>query len=427
MRTLSLPALATLACASQLQAAPSPTPREGYVAHEWGTFTSVQAADGQQIEWNPLTVSELPKFVYDLMSPGGTNRSTNLRLLSSKTAYRTLQRMETPVIYFYADAPQTVDVSVNFPQGVVTEWYPQVRPLPPPKPNAVAPLRHTLNWDHLHILPPANATALPVDASGSHYYAARETDANRVAITTSTGAQETEKFLFYRGVGDFRAPLTVTMSADGQELTLRNDGTNELRHAFIYQLHDGKGSFQPVQALGAGDSKTLTLPPADRQEPLPRLRETFAQALRSGLTQEGLYPREATAMVKTWDDSWLAEPGVRVLYTLPRPWTDLILPLEFSPAPREIIRVMVGRAEVITPQAELALRHETQRYVDGDDVARARVVANVRRLGFGRFLEPAMRRLLIKNSTNRAFSARSWELLEAATKSESRGQPVAAK
>ena len=409
-------AITTLALASQLLA--SPAPREGYVAHEWGTFTSVQAADGKQTEWNPLTVAELPKFVYDLMDSNGKDHRETLRFLRAKTAFRTLQRMETPVIYFYADMPQAVDVTVNFPPGVVTEWYPQVKPLPKPKPNAVMPLRRELQWEHVQILPPADATELPGDTSGSHYYAARETDANRVRVTTPNGGQETEKFLFCRGVGNFRAPLTVTMSDDGRELTVRNDGTDELRHAFVYQLRDGQGSFQLVKSLAAGKSKTLRLPRADQQEPLGKLRERLAQSLRSALVQEGLYEREAAAMVKTWDDSWLTEPGVRVLYTLSRAWTDRTLPLQLSPAPREVARVMVGRAEVITPQMELSLFRETQRYVGGDEAARTQALANVRRLGLGRFLQPAMTRLITNGPKSRDFSTRSWELLEAASKPE---------
>ena len=35
-------------------------PPVNYIAHEWGTFTSVQGADGIQLEWNPLVTSELP-------------------------------------------------------------------------------------------------------------------------------------------------------------------------------------------------------------------------------------------------------------------------------------------------------------------------------------------------------------------------------
>ena len=56
----------------------------GYVAHEWGTFTSVQGADGVQMAWNPLKISELPKFVYDRnrrpgRAPGAVDRKSVCR------------------------------------------------------------------------------------------------------------------------------------------------------------------------------------------------------------------------------------------------------------------------------------------------------------------------------------------------------------
>src|SRR5690242_7357014 len=42
----------------------------GFVAHEWGTFTSVQGGDGVLLDWRPLQSSQLPKFVYDWRRPG---------------------------------------------------------------------------------------------------------------------------------------------------------------------------------------------------------------------------------------------------------------------------------------------------------------------------------------------------------------------
>src|SRR5215475_9897045 len=79
----------------------------GYSAHEWGTFTSVQGSDGALLDWRPLESSVLPKFVYDWSKPGLDRRVFSPDLFS-KRAMITLQRMETPVIYFYADSPQTV-------------------------------------------------------------------------------------------------------------------------------------------------------------------------------------------------------------------------------------------------------------------------------------------------------------------------------
>src|SRR3989441_8742260 len=89
---------------------------EGFVAHEWGTFTSVQGGDGVLLDWRPLESSRLPKFVYDWQNPG-LNRRAAGNLAFGKIGMLTLQRMETPVIYFYAEEKQAVDVAVKFPQG----------------------------------------------------------------------------------------------------------------------------------------------------------------------------------------------------------------------------------------------------------------------------------------------------------------------
>src|SRR5689334_20858654 len=79
-----------------------------YVAHEWGTFTSVQGADGVQMTWNPLSVSDLPAFVHDWPRSGAGDQRENRRIFVTKASSVSRQRMETPVIYFYADAEMTV-------------------------------------------------------------------------------------------------------------------------------------------------------------------------------------------------------------------------------------------------------------------------------------------------------------------------------
>jgi hypothetical protein len=128
-----------------------------------------------------------------------------------------------------------------------------------------------------------------------------------------------------------------------------------------------------------------------------------------------LFEHEAAAMVRTWDDSWFAEPGLRVLYALPRPWTDRVLPLTLNPKPRQLVRVMVGRAEVITPAMEWELLKQIVRFSDDDAGAKSQAVANVRALGLGRFMEPTLRRVLGKNPS-KEFSQVSWTLLKEASK-----------
>ena len=54
----------------------------------------------------------LPRFVND-------NYHCIKRLISGSV------RMETPVLYFYTPRPMEARVHVSFPQGTITEWYPQ--------------------------------------------------------------------------------------------------------------------------------------------------------------------------------------------------------------------------------------------------------------------------------------------------------------
>jgi hypothetical protein len=410
----------TVLTAVQLHFAAASPGGGDYVAHEWGTFTSVQGADGIQLEWNPLIVSDLPKFVYDRNRTRAEARAGQPALPPVKLGFVTLQRMETPVIYFYSDREQTVDVTVNFPQGIVTEWYPQAAQPTRAKLDTLGP--KVLRWDGVRMLPrqqnEALASALPIEASGSHYYAARETDANFLRLGgdgKSGSRQETEKFLFYRGVGNFRAPLTVTQSSDSESITLQNTGGEELRHLFIYRVHQGQGKFLYVNHLAPARSETVKLQSERHLSSLPALRVDIARHLQQALVKEGLYEREAAAMVKTWDDSWFAEQGLRVLYVLPGTWTDRILPLALEPRPREIVRVMVGRAELITPRMEWDLMKEVVRYSDKDESIRSRAVEDARELGLGRFLEPAIRRLNGK-MPGREFSQLSWDLVNAVSK-----------
>jgi hypothetical protein len=166
-----------------------------FVAHEWGTFTSVQGADGVPMEWQAQKTSRLPGFVYNWQKPG-SDRAPDYTFFP-KGLLMGLQRMETPVIYFYSDDKQAVDVTVDFPQGTVTEWYPQTsdtgcangKPSPdeadvqkalPAGTRIVNPKR--LHWSKIEMLPAREngslASALPQDMSGSHYFAARDTDAD---------------------------------------------------------------------------------------------------------------------------------------------------------------------------------------------------------------------------------------------------------
>jgi hypothetical protein len=102
--------------------------------------------------------------------------------------------------------------------------------------------------------------------------------------------------------------------------------------------------------------------------------------LEGALIAQGLYAKEAKAMVDTWRDSWFEE-GTRLFYIVPPAMVDSLLPLTVAPKPTVVTRVFVGRVELITPGTMEAVRQA----IATDD-------ANALR-AHGRFLGPISERL----------------------------------
>ena len=64
---------------------------------------------------------------------------------------------------------------------------------------------------------------------------------------------------------------------------------------------------------------------------------------------------EAEAKLNTWKLSYFESPGLRLFFTLPRVWTDDVLPLSVS-TEADIVRAMIGRIEIVTPKQRALLR-----------------------------------------------------------------------
>jgi len=375
-----------------------------FTVHEWGTFTSVQGGDGALLRWQASQIGDLPRFVYDWFRPG-LGRQAPSQLILGKGGLSGLQRMETPVIYFYSDTELTADVEVRFPNGLITEWYPQADQIGPCSlmTNVEARLeKHTakenlIHWQNVRVLPPSvcleTATRLLMHTNGAHYFAARETDSAylRVNHLSPTNAyDEFEKFLFYRGTGDFKTPLVVTTSDDGI-VSVENTGPSPLAHLVLLHLQAGKAEWAQLDRLAPHARlrwRRLNSVPASERPSLAQFQTQIGDAMAGALAGEGLFPAESRAMVKTWSNAWFTEEGVRVLYILPRGWTDEILPLKLKPQPRELVRVMVGRAEVITPELQKEIAAQLKLATAGDGPAKERLTAYWKKLG--RFASPAM-------------------------------------
>src|SRR4051794_30630137 len=170
------------------------------VVHEWGTFTSIQGSDGVPLYWQSRNVAPLPGFVYDWKRPGLADGWHPSPGTFGKTAGPMIvQRMETPVVYFYSPREQTVDLTMQFPKGNMTEWYPRADEVGPTYSTNLVPRSitdHMLHWSSVHVVPTSSAT-LPHTTNGSHYSAARETDSATVRIDSATtnNTSEFEKFI----------------------------------------------------------------------------------------------------------------------------------------------------------------------------------------------------------------------------------------
>jgi hypothetical protein len=307
--------------------------------HEWGTFTSIAGSDGTASAWQPLGgPNDLPCFINHLANDA-----------SLKAGLIGKVRMETPVLYFYTPDELTITAQVRFPQGLITEWYPHADVASSSGPANVAPMelrRGAITWRDV-VASPRGAPEFPLDASASHYYAARGVDAAPLRV-----GKEQEKFLFYRGVGNFALPLAAT--SEGGAVVVRNLTGDPIDAVILFVKHGDEIGYRLAGAL-PGHTKQMIEIPRPQGHPM-ELRDRFERIL----VDHGLYPAEAKAMLQTWQKAWFEE-GARLLYLMPRSAVDDVLPLSLTPKPDELARVFVGRLEVITQDSLMAVQEAITR------------------------------------------------------------------
>lgn len=366
---------------------PNPKHHDPLIVHEWGTFTNFSGSDGVQLEFRPLIDQELPPFVYDRWR-FAAGPFTKGRLVAR-------QRMETPVTYFYTAKPRDVRVKVDFPRGLLTEFYPPANEMTPAYSSGEDKLSgSSLTWQaRLH--PPAGFARisgkvdgppeLPAVGAGDHYVEARDTDSAVVEVSDSFSMKHSEKFLFYRGVGNFSLPLRLEALPD-RRFRVVNDGPGPIESLFMVTIDADGLRFCQQRQVAASGVVEMTVP--DQLATADELGDRMIEAL----VATGLYEKEALAMVRTWQSSWFTEPGSRLFYLVPRRLTDEIIPLTVDPSPDEVVRVLVGRMEVLTPETGDRLRAAiadlgTCLSIDAEPL-RSQLEA------LGRFAEPALASLL---------------------------------
>jgi hypothetical protein len=206
-----------------------------------------------------------------------------------------------------------------------------------------------------------------------------------------TGQGETERFLFYRGLGTGEALLKVVQEKEalvihpsvpaGIESDLR------IRRLWLVEIQKDKIAFREAAGFTIpknheGFSKRIPsqFTAADYAT---ANREKLRAALLDALKVEGLYEDEAVALLETWKISYFQSPGLRLFFVAPRQWTDQILPLEIPQADK-IVRAMIGRIELVSPRQRQLLTEISK--ASGQEIKAA---ANDLRERIGKKLYPA--------------------------------------
>ncbi len=355
MKTIRLHCLLMALATANFTALAADSP--DFSVHEWGTFTSVSGSDGVLLPGLEREEESLPRFVlqHDGMPPKPKGYARPLHNVTIK--------METPVIYFYAKEPFKAHVRVGFNGGSISQWFPERSggETPPPAPvlkmfgatggdiDFAKSYQGSIEWN-VRIQPPSADDSAAIFKPGETptWLYPRQPDSSLVC--TADGAAE--KFLFYRGVGNFPLPVKFTLPEDNM-LHLKNLSAETIPTVLVFNFSgEDKISFTLLDPLKAGEGRTVKL-----AEPVYSKNwehEVYA-AMRGALIQAGLFPKEADAMLQTWWRSYFERPGLRAFWIVPERVTTGILPLTVDPAPRQQVRVLVGRSELLTPAFEREL------------------------------------------------------------------------
>jgi hypothetical protein len=163
-------------------------------------------------------------------------------------------------------------------------------------------------------------------------------------------------------------PLSAELDSEGR-LWVKNLGQEEIPAIVLFERRGERVGYRSVGAI----TDDAVLDPPELNDSV----ESLCAELEGILVERGLYPDEASAMVRTWRDSWFEE-GSRLIYIVPGGFVDNILPVAIEPAPAKMVRVFVGRFEIVTPATVRAV----QAAVASNDEATLKK--------YGRFLEPIL-------------------------------------
>ena len=240
---------------------------------------------------------------------------------------------------------------------------------------------------------------LPATSADALWNFARQVDSAYVQTynpkKTGPEATETERYLFYRGLGGVPLPVRFSNDSGGTIGSEAAKGVG-INHVFVIRVEDGRAAYAYRPELKSGEEITGVIPSMDQARPVKEVAEQIADDLEGRLVASGLYRKEAKAMVNTWRSSYFQTEGIRALFVLPQSWTDQFIPMDIRPKPRELVRVMVGRLELLTPERERLAEAAVLALASPDSARRLAAFETLQ--AQGRYVEPIVRRVFKTSS-----------------------------
>src|SRR5262249_9426677 len=138
-----------------------------------------------------------------------------------------------------------------------------------------------LVWNSVAVTPDGSVD-FPTEAVASRYYAARETSASPLTVTSSRKQQQ-EKFLFYRGVSSFPVPVSA-IPQQGGRIYVSNVAQSAIPKAILFER---RGARLGYRILGPLQNSVIVESP-ELDSDVTSIRRDLEEIL----VEQGLFPDE---------------------------------------------------------------------------------------------------------------------------------------
>jgi hypothetical protein len=298
-----------------------------YTVTNWGVLAFQVVGDKAQPTPLPDDRVNLPDFIPQI----------------TKQARKGPAWLRLGVLQFQTDEGQTLEMTLQTPLGILTQWWPSANSVAPRLSNR--PLQvlkdGQLAWTGLELRPKETPEyrSLPADCL---FGPLRE--ASRTGLI---GNGVAEAMVFYRGLLDQPPGVVALPGTAPGSLMVRNQSGQALQQVMVLAVHRDKSWWQVIPAMAPG--ATLEVAAPAHLEKLETMALAASSRWREVVTQAGLDEKNVGSMMALNEQAWFHEEGLRLLYLAPGDLIAKLTPIKFAPEPRSLTRVLVNQVDCPAP------------------------------------------------------------------------------